>query len=49
VLGAREHVDLISLVSQYVLLALANVCAPVQLEPAIAGLPGIGAPRKPDC
>lgn len=41
VLGAREHVDLISLVSQYVLFALANVGAQVQLEPAIAALPGI--------
>lgn len=41
VLGEREHVDLISLVSQYVLFALANVCAQVQLEPAIDQLPGI--------
>jgi 4-carboxymuconolactone decarboxylase len=41
VLGAREHVDLISLVSQYVLFALANVCTQVQLEPAVAALPGI--------
>lgn len=41
VLGSRDFVDLISLVSQYVLFALTNVCLQVQLEPAIAELPGI--------
>jgi alkylhydroperoxidase family enzyme len=41
VLGARDFVDLISLVSQYVLFALTNVCMQVQLEPAVAALPGI--------
>jgi hypothetical protein len=43
VLGDRGIVDLIFLVSQYVLFALANVCAQVQLEPAVAGLPGLDA------
>jgi alkylhydroperoxidase family enzyme len=41
VLGARDFVDLISLVSQYVLWALTNVCMQVQLEPGVADLPGI--------
>jgi alkylhydroperoxidase family enzyme len=41
VLGSRDFVDLISLVSQYVLFALTNVCLQVQLEPAVADLPGI--------
>jgi alkylhydroperoxidase family enzyme len=41
VLGARDFVDLISLVSQYVLFALTNVCMQVQPEPAVAVLPGI--------
>jgi alkylhydroperoxidase family enzyme len=41
ILGSRDFVDLISLVSQYVFFALANVCLQVQLEPAVAGLPGI--------
>jgi alkylhydroperoxidase family enzyme len=41
VLGSRDFVDLISLVSQYVLFALTNVCMQVQLEPGVAGLPGI--------
>jgi 4-carboxymuconolactone decarboxylase len=41
VLSPRDFVDLISLVSQYVLFALTNVCMQVQLEPAVAGLPGI--------
>ena len=41
VLGSRDFVDLISLVSQYVLWALTNVCMQVQLEPAVADLPGI--------
>ena len=41
VLVARDFVDLISLVSQYVLFALNNVCLQVQLEPGVAGLPGI--------
>lgn len=41
VLGSRDFVDLITLVSQYVLFGLANVCLQVQLEPALADLPGI--------
>ena len=41
VLGPRDFVDLISLVSQYVLWALTNVCMQVQLEPGVADLPGI--------
>lgn len=41
VLGSRDFVDLISLVSQYVLFALTNVCMQVQVEPAVADLPGI--------
>jgi alkylhydroperoxidase family enzyme len=41
VLAPRDFVDLISLVSQYVLFALTNVCLQVQLEPAVADLPGI--------
>jgi alkylhydroperoxidase family enzyme len=41
ILGSRDFVDLISLVSQYVLFALTNVCLQVQLEPAVAELPGI--------
>jgi 4-carboxymuconolactone decarboxylase len=41
VLGSRDFIDLISLVSQYVLFALTNVCMQVQLEPAVAELPGI--------
>jgi alkylhydroperoxidase family enzyme len=41
VLGSRDFVDLISLVSQYVLWALTNVCMQVQLEPGVADLPGI--------
>lgn len=41
VLSSRDFVDLISLVSQYVLFALTNVCMQVQLEPAVADLPGI--------
>ncbi len=41
VLSPRDFIDLISLVSQYVLFALANVCMQVQLEPAVADLPGI--------
>lgn len=43
VLGSRDFIDLISLVSQYVLFALTNVCMQVQLEPAVADLPGIEA------
>ena len=43
VLGSRDFVDLISLVSQYVLWALTNVCMQVQLEPGVADLPGIEA------
>lgn len=41
VLASQDFVDLISLVSQYVLFALVNVCIQVQVEPAVAGLPGI--------
>lgn len=41
VLGPRDFVDLISLVSQYVLFALTNVCLQVQVEPGVANLPGI--------
>ena len=41
ILGEKEFVDLISLVSQYVLFALNNVCLQVQLEPGVADLPGI--------
>jgi len=41
VLRSQDFVDLISLVSQYVLFALTNVCMQLQVEPAVAGLPGI--------
>jgi len=41
VLSAKDFVDLISLVSQYVLFALTNVCMQVQVEPGVADLPGI--------
>jgi alkylhydroperoxidase family enzyme len=41
ILVPRDLVDLISLVSQYVLFALTNVCLQVPLEPAVAALPGI--------
>ena len=41
ILGSRDFIDLISLVSQYVLFALTNVCMQVQLEPGVADLPGI--------
>lgn len=41
VLAPRDFVDLISLVSQYVFFALANVCLQVPLEPGVANLPGI--------
>ena len=41
VLSLRDFVDLISLVSQYVLFALTNVCLQVQVEPGVADLPGI--------
>ncbi len=41
VLRSHDFVDLISLVSQYVLFALLNVCMQVQVEPAVAELPGI--------
>ena len=41
VLSAQDFIDLISLISQYVLFALVNVCVHVQLEPAVADLPGI--------
>jgi len=41
ILGEKDFVDLVSLVSQYVLFALNNVCLQVQLEPGVAELPGI--------
>ena len=41
VLNSQDFVDLISLVSQYVLFALNNVCLQVQVEPGVADLPGI--------
>jgi len=41
VLSSQDFVDLISLVSQYVLFALTNVCLQVQVEPGVADLPGI--------
>ena len=41
ILSSQDFVDLISLVSQYVLFALTNVCMQVQVEPAVAELPGI--------
>jgi 4-carboxymuconolactone decarboxylase len=41
VLASQDFVDLISLVSQYVLFALTNVCIQVQVEPGVADLPGI--------
>lgn len=41
ILAPRDFVDMISLVSQYVFFALANVCLQVQLEPGVADLPGI--------
>lgn len=40
-LSDRDVVDLIGLVSQYVLFALTNVCLQVQVESAVAGLPGL--------
>jgi len=40
-LSSRDFVDLISLVSQYVLFGLTNVCVQVQVEAGIADLPGI--------
>jgi len=41
VLNSQDFVDLISLVSQYVLFALTNVCMQVQIEPGVANLPGV--------
>ncbi len=41
VLNSRDFVDLISLVSQYVLFGLTNVCMQVQVEPGVADLPGV--------
>jgi 4-carboxymuconolactone decarboxylase len=41
VLDPRDFVDLIALVSQYVLFALTNVCLQVQIEPGVTDLPGI--------
>jgi len=40
-LKPQDFVDLISLVSQYVLFGLMNVCLQVQVEPGVADLPGI--------
>jgi alkylhydroperoxidase family enzyme len=44
VLSPRDFVDLISLVSQYVLFGLTNVCMQIQVEPGVADLPGIEWP-----
>lgn len=41
VLCSQDVIDVISLVSQYVLFCLANVCMQVQVEPGVADLPGI--------
>jgi len=41
VLGSQDFVDLISLVSQYVLFALTNVCMQVQVEPGVTDQPGV--------
>lgn len=41
ILAPRDFVDLIGLVSQYVLFALTNVCLQVQVEPAVVALPGV--------
>jgi alkylhydroperoxidase family enzyme len=41
VLGPQDFVDLISLVSQYVLFGLTNVCMQVRVEPGVADLPGL--------
>jgi len=41
ILAEKDFVDLISLISQYVLFALNNVCLQVQVEPGVADLPGI--------
>jgi 4-carboxymuconolactone decarboxylase len=41
VLSSQDFVDMISLVSQYVLFALTNVCMQVQVEPGVADLPGV--------
>ena len=43
VLSSRDFVDLISLISQYVLFGLTNVCMQVQVETGVADLPGIEA------
>jgi len=40
-LPARDLVDLIALISQYVLFALANNVLQVPLEPALTGDPGL--------
>lgn len=47
ILAPRDYIDLIGLVSQYVLFALTNVCLQVQIEPAVAGLPGIADLHDP--
>ena len=44
VLGSQDFVDLISLVSQYVLFALNNGCILVQVETGVADLPGDRGP-----
>ena len=41
VIGSQGFVDLISLVSQYVLFGLTNVCMQVRVEPGVADLPGL--------
>jgi alkylhydroperoxidase family enzyme len=41
ILGSRDYVDLISLVSQYVLFGLTNVCLQVQVEDGVANMPGL--------
>ncbi len=41
ILDRCDFVDVISLVSQYVRFALTNVCFRVELEPQVAGIPGI--------
>lgn len=41
VLEPRDFVDLISLVSQYVLFGLTNVCMQVQVEAGVVSMPGL--------
>ena len=42
-LSPRDLLDLIALVSQYVLFALTNNALQVPLEPALVAVPGLGA------